>query len=67
MTQNNISRRNTITKFVLSIDFFRYGEYIFIKYISTDSILIKCGPGSSVCIATGYGLDGPGYVITRNV
>jgi len=21
----------------------------------------KCGPDSSVCIATGYGLDGPGF------
>jgi hypothetical protein len=29
--------------------------YIYIAYINAS-----CGPGSSVGIATGYGLDGPG-------
>jgi hypothetical protein len=28
--------------------------------INTEHIHITCGPGSSVGIATGYGLDGPG-------
>jgi hypothetical protein len=30
-------------------------------YIYIYSFIYLCGPGSSVDIATGYGLDGPGF------
>jgi hypothetical protein len=31
-----------------------------VKNLNIENYTVNCGPGSSVGIATGYGLDGPG-------
>jgi hypothetical protein len=33
---------------------------VFITISNTEDVYVSCGPGSSVGIATDYGLDGPG-------
>jgi hypothetical protein len=35
-------------------------QWPFLGFFFTKFICVKCRPGSSVCIAADYGLDGPG-------
>jgi hypothetical protein len=63
---SHVTQRSCLRVVFKQLTFYYLISYLFIYYYYYYYLLQqKCGPGSSVGIATGYGLDGPGIEFRR--